>query len=85
MSKTQQVLYGFHAVTARLRHAPESIKHLYVDPSRRDKRMLDFLRRAEELGIKPGQAEAERLRGLAHTERHQGVVALAEPLSLAMT
>ncbi|MFN7536802.1 MAG: 23S rRNA (guanosine(2251)-2'-O)-methyltransferase RlmB [Burkholderiales bacterium] len=85
MSKTQQVLYGFHAVTARLRHAPESIKHLYVDPSRRDKRMLDFLRRAEELGIKPGQAEAGRLRGLAHTERHQGVVALAEPLSLAMT
>jgi 23S rRNA (guanosine2251-2'-O)-methyltransferase len=85
VSKAQQLLYGFHAVTARLRHAPESIKQLYIDPTRRDKRMLDFLRRAEELGIKPGHAEVDRLRGLAHTERHQGVVALAEPLSLAMT
>ena len=84
-SKNKQVLYGFHAVTARLRHAPSSIGQLYVDPSRRDKRMQEFLQRAEQAGVKTTAADASRLTGLAHTERHQGVVALAEPLSLALT
>lgn len=83
--KNQQLLYGFHAVTARLRHAPSSIGQLYVDPARRDKRMQEFLQRAEQASVKTIAADASRLTGLAHTERHQGVVALAEALSLALT
>lgn len=85
MSRAQQVLYGFHAVTARMRHAPETIQQLYVDNSRRDKRMSDFLHRAEQLGLKMHMADHDRLRALAHTERHQGVVALAQPAALALT
>lgn len=85
MKSTQQILYGFHAVTARLRHAPQTVHQLYFDASRRDKRMNDFLKRVDEAGIKANAADAARLSGLAHTERHQGVVALAHPVSLALT
>lgn len=41
-SSKQQMLLGFHAVIARLRQDPESIKTVYVDPARRDRRMQDF-------------------------------------------
>jgi len=34
-----QMLAGFHAVIARLRQAPESIREVYVEAQRRDKRM----------------------------------------------
>ena len=34
------ILAGFHAVGARLRKDPDSIINVYVDASRRDKRMV---------------------------------------------
>ncbi|WP_280632894.1 RNA methyltransferase substrate-binding domain-containing protein, partial [Bordetella pertussis] len=73
-----QVLAGFHAVVARLRHAPESIKEIYVEASRRDKRMQTFLEQAERAGRRVHPVAAERLDGLARGTRHQGVVAVAE-------
>ncbi|CAP43048.1 23S rRNA (guanosine(2251)-2'-O)-methyltransferase RlmB [Bordetella petrii] len=79
-----QVLAGFHAVVARLRHAPESIKDIYVEASRRDKRMLAFLEQAERAGRRVHPVSAERLDGLARGTRHQGVVALAEERLLAV-
>ncbi|MDM9559142.1 23S rRNA (guanosine(2251)-2'-O)-methyltransferase RlmB [Bordetella petrii] len=79
-----QVLAGFHAVVARLRHAPESIKDIYVEAARRDKRMLAFLEQAERAGRRVHPVAAERLDGLARGTRHQGVVALAEERLLAV-
>ncbi|MBV8262149.1 MAG: 23S rRNA (guanosine(2251)-2'-O)-methyltransferase RlmB, partial [Paraburkholderia sp.] len=38
-----KVLYGFHAVTARLRHDASTVEDVYYDPTRRDRRMQDFL------------------------------------------
>lgn len=81
---TTQVLAGFHAVTARLRHAPETIKELYVDASRRDKRMQQFLDTARQAGIRTLPVPAERLDGLSRGVRHQGVVALALANTLAV-
>ncbi|AOB31856.1 23S rRNA methyltransferase [Bordetella sp. H567] len=79
-----QVLAGFHAVVARLRHAPSSIKEIYVEASRRDKRMASLVEQAERAGRKVHPVPAERLDGLAHGTRHQGVVALAVPAQLAV-
>ncbi|MBO1113124.1 23S rRNA (guanosine(2251)-2'-O)-methyltransferase RlmB [Bordetella petrii] len=79
-----QVLAGFHAVVARLRHAPESIKDIYVEASRRDKRMQTFLEQAERAGRRVHPVSVERLDGLARGTRHQGVVALAEERLLAV-
>ena len=38
------LIYGFHAVLARLRRAPDSIRELYVDESRDDARARDLLK-----------------------------------------
>lgn len=81
---SHQVLAGFHAVTARLRHAPESIKELYVEASRRDKRMQSFIEQAQAANVRVRPVPAERLDGLSHGTRHQGVVALAQAHALAV-
>ena len=76
----KRVLAGFHAVGARLRHAPASIETIYVDERRRDGRMVDLQQRAKSLGVRVALIDAERLRGLAGEAPHQGVVALAAEL-----
>ncbi|SNX28474.1 23S rRNA Gm-2251 2'-O-methyltransferase [Polynucleobacter meluiroseus] len=82
----KQILVGFHAVQARLRVDAASLKSVYFDPGRRDRRMGDFLKQAEEiLGERLHAADSERLHQLAGHDRHQGVVALAEKITVART
>lgn len=78
-----KVLYGFHAVTARLRHDASTVEEVFYDATRRDRRMQDFLHTAKEAGVRLIAADETRLWGLAHTERHHGVVARATDLPLA--
>jgi len=85
MSSTARVLAGFHAVTARLRAAPDSIDAIYIDARRRDGRVQQLQQRAREAGVKLVAADAERLRGLAGDAPHQGVVALAADIEQALT
>lgn len=81
----KRVLAGFHAVSARLRHAPASIETIYVDERRRDGRMVDLQQRAKSLGVRVALIDVERLRGLAGEAPHQGVVALAAELEQAVS
>ncbi len=74
------VLFGFHAVTVRLKTAPESIVEIHIDASRRDARMRQFLERAREAGAKLIESDDQRLNRLSGGPRHQGVVARALPL-----
>ena len=78
-----QVLAGFHAVIARLRQAPESVREIYVESNRRDKRMLGLIEQATQLGRPVHPVNADRLSGLSGGSRHQGVVAIADTRSLA--
>jgi 23S rRNA (guanosine2251-2'-O)-methyltransferase len=71
----QQILFGFHAVTVRLKTAPKSIAEIHVDTSRRDQRMRAFVDRAREAGAKLVESDDARLAQLCGTQRHQGVVA----------
>jgi 23S rRNA (guanosine2251-2'-O)-methyltransferase len=75
-----KVLFGFHAITVRLKTAPQSIHEIYVDASRRDQRMRQFLARAQEAGARLVDSDDERLHKLCGTHRHQGVVAKVEPV-----
>jgi 23S rRNA (guanosine2251-2'-O)-methyltransferase len=75
-----KVLFGFHAVTVRLKTAPQSITEIHVDGSRRDARMRQFVERANAADAKIVENSAERLDALAGTPRHQGVVARVTPL-----
>lgn len=76
----QVVLAGFHAVNARARVKPDSIRVVYVDATRRDKRMQQCRDRLQAAGVKVMQADARRLEGMAPGISHQGVVALADAL-----
>ena len=79
---TPKVLFGFHAVGVRLRTAPKTILELYVDGTRRDARMRQFVQKAQEAGLKPVEADGLRLARLAGSAGHQGVVARVEALAL---
>lgn len=78
-----QLLIGFHAVTARLRHAPASIRDIYHETDRRDRRMQNLIEQAQAAGRRVHPVSTDRLDGLARGGRHQGVLAIAEALKLA--
>jgi len=75
-----KILFGFHAVTVRLKTAPESIVEIHLDATRRDQRMRQFVERAKEAGVRLIDSDDERLHKLVGTHRHQGVVAHVKPL-----
>jgi 23S rRNA (guanosine2251-2'-O)-methyltransferase len=70
-------------VTARLRADASSIEEVLYDPTRKDRRMQDFLRTAKEAGVRLIAADESRLWGLAGNIQHQGIVARANDLPLA--
>jgi 23S rRNA (guanosine2251-2'-O)-methyltransferase len=69
-------LFGFHAVTARLRARPDSVRTLYVAAGRHDRRVRELVERAEDAGIAVHAVDEARLDAMAGHQRHQGVVAL---------
>jgi len=71
-------LFGFHAVTARLRQRPEAVHALYVLAGRQDPRLRDLVARAEAARVAVHAVDHARLDALAQHGRHQGVVALVD-------
>ncbi|HET8695113.1 MAG: 23S rRNA (guanosine(2251)-2'-O)-methyltransferase RlmB [Burkholderiales bacterium] len=78
-----KLLFGFHAVSVRLKVAPKSIKELHIDVTRRDQRMRQFLDKVGEAGIRVIESDDARLQALCGTHRHQGVVARVEAIQQA--
>jgi 23S rRNA (guanosine2251-2'-O)-methyltransferase len=80
---TQRILiHGFHAVTARLRHHPESIQVIYMDQGRRDRRAKDLVKAAEDRNVRVVLADGARVDEMARG-KSQGVVAQATQVELA--
>ncbi len=73
-----RLIYGFHAVTAKLRHDPESIKEILIDAGRQDARARDLLKSAEFNGVRVSESEGKRLDAMLPGARHQGVIARVE-------
>ncbi len=78
-----KLLFGFHAVSVRLKVAPKSIKELHVDVSRRDQRMRQFLAKVGDAGIRVIESDDDRLQAMCGTHRHQGVAARVEAIAQA--
>lgn len=76
-------IFGFHAVTARLRHEASSVEEIYVDSGRQDRRMLELISAAKGAGVRVIPVDELRLANMVGTRRHQGVVAKAGEISLA--
>ena len=75
MSSNTRLIHGFHPVMARLRHDPDSVKEIYLDSNRQDRRVKDLLRLADQAGARIVAVEHPRIEGMAPNARHQGVVA----------
>jgi 23S rRNA (guanosine2251-2'-O)-methyltransferase len=73
-----RTLHGFHAVTARLRQRPATIRAIYLAAARQDARTRDLAARAESAGCPVHLTDDERLGALAGSDRHQGVVAVVD-------
>lgn len=82
MSKNKMI-FGFHAVTSRLRHEASSVEEIFFDQARDDRRMKDLIANAKAAGVRVMPVESERLDKIVGTRRHQGVIAFASQLSLA--
>ena len=70
-----RIIYGFHAVTGRLRQDAAGVIEIYLDPARHDARARDLTRLAAERGARVIAADSQRLDGLTGRARHQGVAA----------
>lgn len=75
---SSRLIYGFHAVTAKLRHDPDAIKEIIVDSSRQDARVRTLLEHAELQGVKIIGSDGKRMDGMAPGAKHQGVMARVE-------
>jgi len=78
-----KMIFGFHAVTSRIRHEASSVDEIYIDSGRSDRRMQDLIHTAKSAGIRVIPSDDARLSSIVGTRRHQGVVAKAGELSLA--
>jgi len=81
----QRTLAGFHAVVARLKHAPASINAIYADPGRDDARMRKLREFARAAGVRIIAADGARLQAFAGETSHQGVVALCDDTQASRT
>lgn len=75
-----KVLFGFHAIAARLRAQARTVRTIYFDPGRHDARARDLATRARAAGVAVIEADQHRLAALSGTGKHQGVVALVAAL-----
>jgi 23S rRNA (guanosine2251-2'-O)-methyltransferase len=81
--KEPRVVFGFHAVLARLRADPRSVIEVFLDESRNDARGKDLVALAERAGVRLMRVPTKRLDGFYGGGRHQGVVARVEVKSLS--
>lgn len=73
-----RIIYGFHSVMSRLRQSATSVRELYLDTEREDRRAQDLITAAETRGTRVMRIDGKRLDGLTHHARHQGVAARIE-------
>ena len=73
-----RVVFGFHAVLARLRADPSCVLEIYLDETRNDARARDLAAAAERAKVHLMRVPTRRLDGFYGGGRHQGVVARIE-------
>ena len=75
------ILYGFHAVLARVKQQASTVEEVLYDQTRRDKRMQQALDKLHHAGVKCTPADAERLEKATGHRNHQGLVAFAQAMA----
>ncbi len=65
-----RLIFGFHAVTSRLRQNPDSIKEIFLDSTRRDQRARDLTKMVETQNVRLILCDSARLASMAGGARH---------------
>lgn len=68
-------IFGFHAVTSRLRQNPNSIKEIFIEATRTDQRTQELIKLAESKKIHVISCNGSKLANMSGNDRHQGIVA----------
>jgi len=84
-AKEPRVVFGFHAVLARLRADPKSVVEVFLDETRNDARARDLAATAARSGVSLHRVPTKRLDGFYGGGRHQGVVARIHITDLGQT
>jgi 23S rRNA (guanosine2251-2'-O)-methyltransferase len=83
MKNEPRVVFGFHAVLARVRADPASVIEIFLDEARNDARAKDLTAAAERAKVHLMRVAAKRLDGFYGGGRHPGVVARVQMKNLA--
>lgn len=75
------LIYGFHAVLARIRQG--AVQEIYIDADRRDGRSQELREAAKNAHVTVREYDRSRLDTMIGTDKHQGVVAAVEAKPLA--
>jgi 23S rRNA (guanosine2251-2'-O)-methyltransferase len=70
-----QYIFGFHAVTSRLRQHSESVQEIYLDTNRQDQRARDLINLAKTTSTRLILTDQARICKMTGTMHHQGVAA----------
>jgi 23S rRNA (guanosine2251-2'-O)-methyltransferase len=73
--KSQDIIYGIHAVEAALRKQPENVLQVFVQQGRHDKRIKKLIDIASNSGVSLQAIANNKLAEKCAKARHQGVVA----------
>jgi 23S rRNA (guanosine2251-2'-O)-methyltransferase len=84
-AREPRVVFGFHAVLARLRADPSSVLEIYLDETRNDARARDLAAAAQRANVQLMRVPTKRLDGFYGGGRHQGVVARVQLRNAADT
>ena len=68
-----KMIFGFHAVTSRLRHEASSVEEIFIDATRDDRRMKDLVANAKAAGVRVMPVDSARLDKIVGTRRHQEI------------
>ena len=71
------LIFGMHAVAAALQHEPDSIKTVWMEHARRDKRAQQISALVKQNAIPLQRVERDELDHMAAGGKHQGIVAEA--------
>lgn len=73
--KSNEIIYGIHAVEAALRNQPENVLQVFVQQGRNDNRIKTLLSIAKNSGVSLQAISNDKLKEKCPKARHQGVVA----------
>jgi len=73
--KSQELIYGIHAVESAIRNQPENVLQVFVQQGRNDNRIKKIIDLAKNSGISQQLISNDKLKEKCPKSRHQGVVA----------